>query len=77
MSQVKKKKRVLWRLPYQTHHAHSALLPYISGIPPLDVCLAKRFLKHVHTGFDHNSLVRFVFQNSMYSDFRIGQNIRY
>ncbi len=72
MSQVQ---RVLWRLPYQTH---SALLPHISGIPPLDVFLTKRVLKHVHTSLNHdNSLVRFVFQNTMYTGSRIGQNIRY
>ncbi len=48
--------RILWRLPYQTH---SALLPHITGIPALDVGIAKRFLKHVHTGFNHdNSLVK-------------------
>ncbi len=35
--------RILWRLPYQTH---SALLAHITGIPPLDVGIAKRFLKH-------------------------------
>ncbi len=80
--------RVLWRLPYQTH---STLLPHMSGIPPLDVCIAKRVLKHVDTGFNHDnslvrskrlerplvSLVRFIFQNTMYTDSRIEQNIRY
>ncbi len=50
--------RILWRLPYQTH---SALLPHITRIPPLDVGIAKRFLKLVHTGYD-NSLVRFIFK---------------
>ncbi len=36
------------------------------------------FLKHIHNGFNRdNSLVRFVFQNSMYTDSRIQQNIRY
>ncbi len=59
--------RVIWRLPYQTH---SVLLPYISGIPPLDICLGMRCLKHVHTGFNHdNSLAKFVFQNSIYNIF--------
>ncbi len=49
---------ILCKLPYQTH---SALLPYIIGIPPLDVGISKRFFKHVHTGFNHeNSLVRFI-----------------
>ncbi len=44
----------------------------------LDVELAKRVLKHLHIGFNHdNSLVRFIFQNTMYTDSRIGQNIRY
>ncbi len=61
--------RILWRLPYQTH---SALLPHITGIPAHDVGIAKRFLKHVHTGFNHdNSLVRFRCQNTMYTDSRI------
>ncbi len=63
------------RLAYQTH---SVLLPHIIGIPPLDVGIAKRFLKHVHTCFNHdNSLFRFIFQNSMSTDSRIGQHIRY
>ncbi len=67
--------RILWRLPYQTH---SALLPHITGIPPLDVSIAKRFVKHVHLGFNHdNSLVIFIFQNTMDTDSRIGQNIKY
>ncbi len=67
--------RILWRLPYQTH---SALLPHITGIPLLDVGIDKIFLKHVHTGFNHdNSLVRFILQITMYTDSRIGQNIRY
>ncbi len=67
--------RILQKLLYQTH---STLLPHITGIPPLDVGIAKRFLKHVHTGFNHNnSLVRFIFQNTMYTDYGIGQNIRY
>ncbi len=34
--------RILWRLLYQTH---SALLPHITGIPPLDVGIAERFFK--------------------------------
>ncbi len=54
--------RMLWRLPCLTH---SALLPHITGIPPLDIGIAKRFLKHVHTIFNyHNSLVRFIFHIS-------------
>ncbi len=32
--------RVLSTLPYQTHNA---LLPHITGIPPVNVCLAERF----------------------------------
>ncbi len=39
---IRKALRILWRLPYQTH---SALLPHITGIPPLDVGIAKRFFK--------------------------------
>ncbi len=56
-------------------HTRCALLPHI---PLLDAGIAKRYLNHVHTGFNHdNSLVRFVFQNTMYTDSRIGQHIRY
>ncbi len=54
------------------------MLPNITRIPPLHVGIAKRFLKHVHTGFNHdNILVRFLFQITMHTDSRIGQNIRY
>ncbi len=58
--------QVLWRLPYQTH---STLLPHISGIPPLDVYIAKNFLEHAQSGFNHcNILIRFVFQDTMYTE---------
>ncbi len=61
--------RILWRLPNQTH---SDLLTHITGIPPFDVYLSKRFLKHFHTSFSHDgSLVKFICLNAMHTDFRI------
>ncbi len=46
-----------------------ALLPHISGIPPTDVRIAERLLKHAHTGL--------YFENTMYTDSTIGLHIRY
>ncbi len=43
---------ILWSLAFLTH---SALLPHIIGIQLHDVGIRKKILKHVHTGFNHDS----------------------
>ena len=66
--------RKVWGLPSMTHNR---LLPHITDSLPVNVMLAKRYIKHFMSGYvNKNTTVRSVFRSALYNVSRLGNNIR-
>jgi PHP family Zn ribbon phosphoesterase len=65
--------RRVWKIPRRTH---SALLPHVIQSPPLPVILHQRFINFFYSGLcSKNNLVRFMFNNAICHNTRIGANL--
>jgi hypothetical protein len=57
---------------------HSRYLPHIVGTPPVDILLMQRFIKFFYSGVNSkNSVVSHIFRNAVYSNSRLGRNIKH
>lgn len=66
------------RLLHISPKSHSRLLYHIVGDIPPDVCLHQRFIHFFYAGLNsHNSLVRFMFKNSICNNTRLGKNLNF
>jgi hypothetical protein len=67
--------RRVWKVPRRTH---SRLLPHIIQAPPLPVILQQRFINFFYAGLkSKNNLVRYMFNNALCNDTRLGRNFNY